>query len=334
MYKEIQRNTRTKQVEEDGCFQSEWKGSCWCCFFSVWIEGFVENIEQDYVTVTPATDFEFTTRTNRTNRVEILEEYYENSTKVDQVEPTTEIVEMKEIVVLSANVSAANDNFNGTNITVVEEIDTVVQSVNNETFTEQVPFVLLHKEIIMETTTEVLPNPENSTASFVSELVETISSTKADVNSTTSVMIATTEEKEVSIESTTTVHIGNDSIAVTTESESMTTTMEVTVESTTMESTTSTSAVPVDCPVLKDCPFDSCAFARKLDNRGCPTCNCLQSSNGNITCPSLPCPGCPYGHYTDTNGVCSFASLSFKGIRFCDVFSVQLVNVKIVLIHH
>lgn len=72
-------------------------------------------IEHDDVTVTAATDFEFTTRSNRTNRLEILEEYYENSTKSDEVEAT------KEVVVLSANVSA-NDDFNRTNLTIVEEI--------------------------------------------------------------------------------------------------------------------------------------------------------------------------------------------------------------------
>jgi hypothetical protein len=79
--------------------------------------------------------------------------------------------------------------------------------------------------------------------------------------------------------------------------------METTVELTTTELTTSTSVVPVDCPILKDCPFDYCAFARKLDNRGCPTCSCLQSNKSNITCPVLTCQACLYGHHTDPNGV-------------------------------
>lgn len=73
----------------------------------------VESVEEEDGKVTPGTELEFTTRTNRTNRVEILEEYYENATTV--------AVDMKEIVVLSANVSV-NEDFNRTNITVAEEI--------------------------------------------------------------------------------------------------------------------------------------------------------------------------------------------------------------------
>lgn len=175
------------------------------------------------------------------------------------------------------------------------EMHIAVEPAINETIVEEASFVVLHKAIINETT-EFGSDAENSTENFVSESMETSSSTKVDVNSTTPVIVTTIEEKEVS-----TVHVENESTAVPTKDEATTTTVE-----TTIESTMPTSAIPADCPVLKDCPSDSCSFARKLDNRGCPTCNCLQSSKSNLTCLPLTCPGCLYGHYTDSDGVCSF----------------------------
>lgn len=299
----MQRKIRIRQVDQYLFYHKNFNE-----FFRL-NEVVVENVEEEYITVTPVTEFEFTTRTNRTNRVEVLEEYYENATKVEQLEATTAAVEMKEIVVLSANVSV-NDDFNQTNITVIEETGTVVEPVSNETVVEEVPFIVLHKAVIVETTTEVLPDPGISTEKLVTEVVENTSSVEANVDHTTTsdstpVIVATTKEEKVSNEPTTTVHVENES--PTTEYQTtMLTTMELTttMESTTMELTTSTSSIPADCPVLKDCPFDYCAFARKLDNRGCPTCNCLQSNKSNITCPPLTCPGCLYGHYTDPNGVC------------------------------
>ena len=69
-------------------------------------------------------EFEFTTRTHRTNRLEVLEEYYnnvtKNSTNVDQLEETS-TMEIKEIVVLSANASASEDS-DRANVTIVEQI--------------------------------------------------------------------------------------------------------------------------------------------------------------------------------------------------------------------
>jgi hypothetical protein len=169
----------------------------------------------------------------------------------------------------------------------------------------------------------------------------------------TSTPVTSTTEKQVSNESTTSVHVENSTISVSTESETSTSTtetssitttetgsttmteasttmieasttmietsttmIETTTELTTTEATTSTSTVPADCPVLKDCPFDYCAFARKLDNRGCPTCNCLQSDKSNITCPGSTCQTCLYGHYTDPNGVCIYLSVSFTTLFF------------------
>jgi hypothetical protein len=80
--------------------------------------------EQENVTVTSMPELEFTTRTNRTNRLEVLEEYYSNvttnSTNEDHFEETT-IMEIKEIVVLSTNASSSEE-FNRTNITYVEQM--------------------------------------------------------------------------------------------------------------------------------------------------------------------------------------------------------------------
>lgn len=171
--------------------------------------------------------------------------------------------------------------------------------MNNETVVEEVPFIVLHKAVIVEASTEIALDSTNST-----EVVET---TEVNIDHGTTSNFTTTEEKEVSNEPTTIVHVQTDSHTTTM------TPMETTVESTTMELITSTSFIPADCPILKDCPFDNCAFARKLDNRGCPTCNCHQSNKSNITCPPLTCPGCLYGHYTDPNGVnlSSIISISF-----------------------
>ena len=86
-------------------------------------EVYAESIEQENVTISSMADFENSTRTNRTNRLEVLEEYYGNSTNDDQPEITTAAaaVEFKEMVVLSANASI-NEDTNRTNVTVVEEI--------------------------------------------------------------------------------------------------------------------------------------------------------------------------------------------------------------------
>ncbi len=139
------------------------------------------------------------------------------------------------------------------------------------------------------------------------DLSENNDSIEIDVNNTipinsSSTFVTITSEKQVFNESTTitTVHVENHTISFTTEYETNTT-----VELTTAEPppTTTTLFVPADCPVLKDCPFDYCAFTRKFDNRGCPTCNCLQSNKSNIICPTLTCQACLYGHHTDPNGV-------------------------------
>jgi hypothetical protein len=52
--------------------------------------------------------------------LEVLEEYYSNATNENQLEETT-AMEIKEIVLLSANVSAKEDS-DRINMTIVEEI--------------------------------------------------------------------------------------------------------------------------------------------------------------------------------------------------------------------
>jgi len=161
---------------------------------------------------------------------------------------------------------------------------TTEKPVSNESTTSVNPTT--QKQVFNESTTSV--NPTTQKLAF--------NESTTSVNSTT--------VKLVSNESTTSVNVENSTVSVSTEYESSTTMVETTVElTTTTEATTSTTSVPADCPVLKDCPFDYCAFARKLDNRGCPTCNCLHSNKSNITCPTFTCQACLYGHYTDPNGV-------------------------------
>lgn len=140
---------------------------------------------------------------------------------------------------------------------------------------------------MVSTTVKPILN-ESTTIVEIKNTTEVIQ-TEKEVPATTTAEreIHTTTEKEV---------------PTTTEREVPTTTQR---ETTTVEVTT----IPADCPPLKDCPFDHCAFARKFNNHGCPTCNCLQSNKSNITCPALACQPCLYGHFTDPNGVC-FPDLS------------------------
>lgn len=67
-------------------------------------------------------EFEFTTRTNRTNRLEALEEYYNNATDENQFEETTiTTINLKEIVLLTTNISI-NEDMNRTNVSTIGEI--------------------------------------------------------------------------------------------------------------------------------------------------------------------------------------------------------------------
>ncbi|CAF0765158.1 unnamed protein product [Adineta steineri] len=264
--------------------------------------------EQENVTVTPMPESEFTTRTNRTNRLEILEEYYNkttgNSTGEEHVEETT-VTNIKEIFVLSANASVI-DELNRTNITIIEQIE----SVGNETIDEKYPLVILNQTVIDEAVKEILSENLETTEHIPTKSLEIHNSTELNLNLTTPIHSVTTiiptlhTEKEFLNETTKTSLVENSTILMSTKSEVHTTPMmEIITElMTTTEATTSTPAIPADCPILKDCQFDYCAFARKFDNRGCPTCNCVQSNKSNITCPTLACQACLYGHHTDPNG--------------------------------
>jgi hypothetical protein len=79
-------------------------------------------LENNTITTMPL--FDFTTRTNRTNRLEILEEYYNNvtanSTNEDKPEEIT-ILEIKPIVLLSTNISISEES-DRSNVTSIEQI--------------------------------------------------------------------------------------------------------------------------------------------------------------------------------------------------------------------
>lgn len=79
-----------------------------------------ESVNEENVTVTTVADFEFTTRTTRTNRLDTLEEYYDNAADEIDLENTT-VVEIKEIMILTGNTSFIDDT-NRTNMTVIEDI--------------------------------------------------------------------------------------------------------------------------------------------------------------------------------------------------------------------
>ncbi|CAF1098664.1 unnamed protein product [Adineta ricciae] len=277
--------------------------------------------EHENVTNGLVVEEESTTRSNRTNRLEILEEYYNNTTE-DQFEGTT-AVEIKPIVLLSAL-----DESNRTNITIIEENE----FIGNDTIDQESPSIVLHKMVFNESTTESSFENETNlstsphTHSVISTTVRSIlneSRTIVEVQNTTEIitterkMPATTEQEvptttENEIPSTTAEK--EVQTAATTEKEVPTTTEREVLTTTEMKTTTiEVTTIPADCLPLKDCPFDHCAFARKFDNHGCPTCNCLQSNKSNITCPALACQPCLYGHFTDPNGcsVCQCQSRPF-----------------------
>ncbi|CAF0801765.1 unnamed protein product [Rotaria sordida] len=264
-------------------------------------------IEQEIVTVTPMPEFDFTTRTNRTNRLEVLEEYYNNvttnSTNENQLEETIPM-KTKQIVALTMNTSSSEQS-NQTNLTSVEQ--NVLEPVANETVDREVPVFVLDKAVMTETTTDVLPDNPKTTQSFSTRLLGKNESTDVNMHTTTvvnpaTVSVSSTTKKEILNKSMTSLHVEDSTMLVNTDYERSTTIVETIIELTTTETTTSTTTVSADCPVLKDCPFDYCTFARKFDIHGCPTCNCIQANKSNIICPTLTCQECLYGHYTDPYG--------------------------------
>ena len=274
-----------------------------------------------------------TVRTNRTNRLEILEEYYgnqtDNVTNDEQPESvanvTTTTIEVKQIILLSTNASDEADSGH------------VEQTTGNETETDAASLFVLHKGMVVETTIESLTeDSKTTTSSFTSPSSIDNDSIEPDLNETSSIDPLTIDGNATSIEplfneSTKSLSMPNTTEVVKTNNETIVATIETTSEAVTTI-VSSTPAIPADCPVLKDCPFDYCAFARKLDHRGCPTCNCLQSESANLTCPPLTCQSCLYGHYTDPNGVRILSVI--LGHTSSLPSSVLFVNVKVGHIHH
>jgi hypothetical protein len=220
-------------------------------------------------------------------------------------------------------------------ILCADVIVSVLESIANEIVDGEIPLFVLHKIDFNETTVPTENFTENSqtTEGFSTEISEKNDTTIISINATTPVnpltasVAPTTEKNSMNESAATTLNVENSTVLnstdskassataaaitdlTTKESKTSAATTAVTTELPTTEVTTSTTVVPIDCPVLKDCPFDYCAFAHKLDHRGCPTCNCLQSTKSNITCPILTCQTCLYGHYTDSNGVYSHQHL-------------------------
>lgn len=187
-------------------------------------------------------------------------------------------------------------------------INIVLESNSSETVDEKVPLVSSDKEQMIKATTEALH--DNSKTMETLSIVQTRTSnlTESNMNTTTSIISATTFinptiGEDLSDDSIKTSHAEDSNMLTNKEYEKVTDIVENKTELTTIESTTSTSNVPADCPVLTDCPIDHCTFARKFDNHGCPTCNCLLTSKSSIICPKLTCQECLYGHYTDSYGV-------------------------------
>ncbi|CAF2052644.1 unnamed protein product [Rotaria magnacalcarata] len=267
-------------------------------------------IEQENITETSISKSDFTIRTNRTNRLEVLEEYYNNmttnSTNEDQIEEITPI-KIKNIIVPTKDMSSS-ESPDQTNLTSIEQSEIVA----NETTNETVPSVILHKVPMTETTTtktEVLQDNSTMTQSLLTRSMDkNESTTEINIDTITSVNPSTayvhpTNEDEHLNKSIKSAHIEESIILVNADYEKSTAVIETTIELTTTEATiTTTSVVPADCLVLRDCPFDHCAFARKFDSHGCPTCNCLKSNKSNIICTTLACQECSYGHYTDSYG--------------------------------
>lgn len=175
-----------------------------------------------------------------------------------------------------------------------------------------IPLFVLHKAAINEVATTINTDiaPSNS------ELIQTFSTTLSSKNEltdiiininsiprTSAIFVNPTTESELLNKVTSSAHVADTTVSVDMNQETSTSMIETKLEITTTESTTSTSAIPADCPALKDCPFDYCAHAHKFDNHGCPTCNCVQPNKSHIICPRLTCSECLYGHYTDPYGV-------------------------------
>jgi hypothetical protein len=171
------------------------------------------------------------------------------------------------------------------------------------------PMFGLHKSLIIDVTTDVTVDTVETNEHWSTLPLDTKTSADETTENGISVDVSTSwtsraSEKRADSESSTSVH--RDSVDIETSTY---------VDTSAHPTISSTVSVPVDCVSIKMCPFDSCTFARELDHRGCPTCNCLPPVNtSHVTCPALSCPACLYGHHTDSNGVdrlfCSTSSIT------------------------
>lgn len=228
----------------------------------------------------------------------------------------------------------------------IRKIDAILESVAEETMNGKAPLFMLHKAVMTETTSEVFLNNPTTTQSVFTRTMEKNEMTDNKINMITpidAVIVSPTStmDQELLMTSAIPLHVEDANIMTKVYQETSTIMVEATTVSTSTETTTSTPVVPADCPTLKDCPFDYCTYARKFDNHGCPTCNCLQARKSKDPCPSLACQECPYGHYTDPQGVHIFlyAMISIYQYLYFLCFSfffcsVLLVNAKVVRIHH
>ena len=200
-------------------------------------------------------------------------------------------------------------------ITFVSKINKILEEhIENVTTDDEISSFIPYKAAVNEPTTEIIPGNFETTSYLLTRLSENKQSTEVNDDIHNPIRLSTLstisiDEKEVSNKSLISSNMKDTTITIMKDYEISTTTIETTIEFTTTDVTTTTatiSAVRADCPIVKDCPFDYCTFARKLDHHGCPTCNCLRSNKSSITCPILVCQACLYGHYTDPNGVWNF----------------------------
>ena len=174
-------------------------------------------------------------------------------------------------------------------------IDFILEAPINEKVDSEKPFLVLHQAVLNEVTND---HSETATISPAPPIESTEAPAKSDERSSTDPTVFT--ESPTVKEETSTV------------------------------SSTTESIIPVDCPTLKDCPFDSCTFARKTDHRGCPTCHCLPPLNkSNFSCPILTCQACLYGHFTDVDGVGIFLTNCSREKSSCLSLSLSLFQCPI-----
>ncbi|CAF1023548.1 unnamed protein product [Didymodactylos carnosus] len=281
---------------------------------------------------------DFTTRTNRRHRLEIVEEYYNNMSTITTTQDTIDDkikVTMKslasttmEIMENSTGIEAVSPYASNQTTNYSEHYEVLTQTVipeqkSNVTITiygevveeKIVYFNGTSKETFIDHTTPSnegteLPiddssslvrefMPNTSINTFTEQTVSQNTSKFQDDNSTSTVVAVVVVVTGHNVTQTTFLMENVTENLNESVTNSNTTS---TLSETTLQTSPPSTQSPAHCLPLKDCPFDYCAFARKFDHNNCPTCNCLRSDTSNITCPIMSCQSCLYGHYTDPNG--------------------------------